>query len=103
MTAQRRVGDVTCRDKVTSMTRLLLIKHAKPVVTPGLPPEQWPLGDEGRAQAAVLAERLRRYAPARVICSEEQKARETGQILGEKLGAAVITSPGLREHERSTV
>lgn len=85
------------------MSKLILIKHAKPVVTPGLPPEEWPLGEEGRAQAAALAERVRAYAPAAVVCSEETKALETGRIVGEALGVGVSALPGLREHERSTV
>jgi broad specificity phosphatase PhoE len=59
------------------MPKLILIKHAKPVVTPDLPPEEWSLGDEGRAQAAALAARLKTYAPAVVVSSEERKARET--------------------------
>src|SRR5687767_14507270 len=83
--------------------KLILIKHAKPVVTPDLPPEEWPLGEEGLRQADALAERLRAYAPAAVICSEELKALETGRVVAEKLGVAVTSSPGLREHERSTV
>src|SRR6185436_3876632 len=85
------------------MSKLILIKHAKPVVTPGLPPEEWPLGDEGRAQAAALAERVRAYAPTVVISSEEEKARETGAIVAKALGVPGSMSAGLREHERSTV
>jgi broad specificity phosphatase PhoE len=85
------------------MPKLILIKHAKPVVTPDLPPEEWSLSDEGRRQAAALAERLRAYGPAAVVCSKETKASETGTIIGDALGISVSTSAGLREHARSTV
>jgi broad specificity phosphatase PhoE len=85
------------------MSKLILIKHAKPIVTPDEPPERWPLSDEGRAKCAALAERLQPHAPAFVIASDEVKASETGQRVAETLGVPFEVFPGLHEHDRTDV
>jgi broad specificity phosphatase PhoE len=85
------------------MRTLLLIKHASPLVIPGTPPEKWNLSDKGRESCGPLAEAIRQHVPSVVVASEEPKARETGEILAEKLGVPVETAPGLHEHDRSNV
>ena len=85
------------------MRHLILIKHASPQVQPDLPPERWPLSEEGKAKCAALAERLREFSPAVVVTSEELKAAETGQIVAEKLGVPCRAAPDLHEHDRSNV
>jgi broad specificity phosphatase PhoE len=85
------------------MRKLILIKHASPLVVPGTPPEKWKLSDKGRESCAALAEAVRPHAPAIIVASSEPKAQETAEILGEKLGVAVETADGLHEHDRSNV
>lgn len=85
------------------MSRLILVKHAKPLVMPDQPPERWPLSKEGRAKAVSLAARLRGHGPAVVAASDEAKASETGKLLARELGVALEVTPGLHEHDRSNV
>jgi broad specificity phosphatase PhoE len=85
------------------MRRLILIKHARPHVDPQVASEQWTLGEEGRAAAAQLAERLRTYPFARLVSSREPKAVETARIVGEALGRPVEEANDLFEHDRSNV
>ncbi len=82
---------------------LILVKHAMPVVTPGVPPARWVLSDAGRASCGPLAARLRAFAPATVVASNEPKARETARLLAAGLGLhePLRHDHDLREHERS--
>lgn len=84
------------------MTKLILVKHARPVLVPGKPANSWLLSDEGRKSCSALAERLREYQPGVIITSSEPKANETGLLVSEALGIPFETAPGLHEHERST-
>lgn len=84
------------------MSKLILVKHAKPVLVSGKPPNSWLLSDEGRKSCAPLAERLREHQPDIIITSSEPKANETGLLVSEVLGIPFETAPGLHEHERST-
>jgi broad specificity phosphatase PhoE len=85
------------------MRKLILIKHASPLVVPGTPPEKWTLSDKGRESCAPLADAVRAHAVTEIFASEEPKARETAEILGQQLGVAVETAVGLHEHDRSNV
>ena len=85
------------------MRKLIVIKHAKPQRMEELPPEKWPLSDEGREACKKLTEVLRPHDPAAIVSSEEPKARETGRIVAELLGKPSATAPDLQEHDRSNV
>jgi 2,3-bisphosphoglycerate-dependent phosphoglycerate mutase len=85
------------------LRKLILIKHASPQVQSDLPPEQWPLSDDGRAKCALLAKAVAEYSPAGVVSSEEVKALETGRIVAGLLGVPFDTAPDLHEHDRSNV
>jgi broad specificity phosphatase PhoE len=50
-----------------------------------------------------VAKRLSGYSPSKVASSVEPKARETGAIIAEELGAPFATALGLHEHDRRTV
>lgn len=82
------------------MGRLILVRHAHPVVQPAVPSREWRLSDEGRAAAVVLAERLRPHGVAAVVSSVEPKAWETAAILAQRLGVPCSAVAGLHEHER---
>jgi broad specificity phosphatase PhoE len=85
------------------MRKLILIKHASPLVVPGTPPEKWKLSDKGRESCRPLAEAVRPHAPAVIVASDEPKARETAEIIARTLNVPVETAPGLHEHDRSNV
>lgn len=55
------------------------------------------LSDEGRWQAQLLAERLRREMLAAIYSSPLSRTMETARIIGERCGLAPVTVDGLRE------
>jgi broad specificity phosphatase PhoE len=87
------------------MTELLLVRHGE---------TDWnaegklqghtdrPLNDCGRRQAKALAGRLAAERIDAVYASDLSRARETAEILGEKLGLAVVVDPDLREKNWGT-
>lgn len=80
--------------------RLVLVKHARPVLDPSRPPREWQLDAAGEAQAVALAARLARFRRMRLVTSEEPKAARTGAIVGAALGVPAVQAPGLHELER---
>jgi broad specificity phosphatase PhoE len=82
------------------MTTLLLVRHGE---------TDWnaegklqghtdrPLNPYGRRQAQALADRLATESIDALYASDLSRARETPEILGEKLGLAVAVDPDLRE------
>jgi broad specificity phosphatase PhoE len=56
-----------------------------------------PLNDFGRRQARALADRLAGEDVTAVYASDLERARETAEILAERLGLPVVTEPDLRE------
>jgi broad specificity phosphatase PhoE len=60
------------------MTRVVLIRHAEPLVEIGTPGAQWPLTNEGKSAARVLGERVAGRSPVALVwASPELKACET--------------------------
>jgi broad specificity phosphatase PhoE len=85
------------------MRKLILVKHAKPVVDDRLPSHQWRLSEEGRNACPPLAEAMRGFDLTAIITSEEPKAAETGELVGAALEKPVEAAEGLHEHDRSNV
>ena len=85
------------------MRKLMLIKHASPLVVPGTPPEKWSLSDKGKESCNALADALRDYEPATIISSTEPKASETAQLLASRFRISSSTAEDLHEHDRSNV
>jgi broad specificity phosphatase PhoE len=56
-----------------------------------------PLNDTGRAQARELAERLAEEPPVAIYSSDLARARATAEIVGARLGLAVVVDARLRE------
>jgi broad specificity phosphatase PhoE len=56
-----------------------------------------PLNDYGRRQARALADRLAGNDIAAIYTSDLSRARETAEILAERLALPVVTDPDLRE------
>jgi broad specificity phosphatase PhoE len=84
----------------STIRRLVLVRHAAPIVEPGRPAAEWRLGDEGRAGAQRLAPELRRFNPVAVASSVEPKAWETAAIVAQRLGVPCEAAAGLHEHAR---
>ena len=84
------------------MTILLLVRHGE---------TDWnadgrlqgqtdrPLNDYGRRQARRLAEELDGETLEAIYSSDLARARETAEIVGERLGLAVALDPDLREKD----
>ena len=88
------------RDEVD---RLILVKHAPPVIDPDLPAPRWRLSREGEARCGPLAERLAAFRPAALASSPEPKARRTADFVAARLGLTVAEVEGLHEHDRTGV
>ena len=84
------------------MPNLVLIRHAQSQPEPGIPPRLWPLTAAGQRRCVPLAERLIPYELARVITSAEAKARETGELVAQRLGIPCEVRENLHEHARET-
>lgn len=83
--------------------RLVLIKHARPLVDPARPSHEWQLSEQGRQDARRLAERLRPHGIERVFSSDEPKAVETAAMIAGALGVPSGVADGVHEHDRSNV
>lgn len=77
--------------------RLLVIRHAEPA--PPTPPllEDPPLSLAGRAQAARLADSLRKRKLDRVVCSPMRRAAETATPVAQALGVPLLLEADLVE------
>ena len=61
-----------------------------------------PLNDDGRRQAKELADRLAREGADAIYASDLVRAKETAEIVGERLGLTVVVDPDLREKDWGT-
>jgi broad specificity phosphatase PhoE len=59
-----------------------------------------PLNDTGRRQAAELAERVAPMGFVSMWSSDLERARETAEIVGDRIGLSVRLDPRLREANR---
>jgi broad specificity phosphatase PhoE len=80
--------------------RIVLVKHAQPVLDAAVPPRDWQLGAEGEEQAARLARRLEEFAPFALASSREPKALKTAEIVGRAFSLPVDAIDGLEEFDR---
>lgn len=86
---------------MTTTRRLVLIRHSQTEPVADVPANQWLLSAEGRRRCDPLALRLQAYQPDVIVTSPEPKARETSELIAEKLGVQVIIGEKLYEHDRS--
>ncbi len=81
-------------------TRLLLVRHGATTLSAEdrfAGSTDIPLSDEGRAQVAALAERLRDDPVTAIYCSPMQRTLETASIIARPHALTPIARPGLRE------
>jgi broad specificity phosphatase PhoE len=82
------------------VTRVVLMRHAEPLVADGMPAAQWPLTDQGRDDASVLGRRIAGGSSTTVVwTSPERKARETAALGFPSVAAR--TREQLREVKRA--
>ena len=84
------------------MSRLILVRHAQPVIDPDSPSAEWVLSPDGAAATGALARELMQYEPRRIVCGDEPKMTGTANVLSKVIGVAVTRSGGLSEHARRT-
>jgi len=84
----------------TSSGRLILVKHAMPVLEASKAPAEWKLGEQGQKQAFSLIEKLKPYLPFSLYASTESKAYETAAIVAAGLNLDCTLVPGLGEIHR---
>lgn len=82
---------------------LILVKHSVPEIEKDQPANTWRLSNEGQRRSRRLAEELLRFEPEVILSSEEPKARETAEILSQRLRLDMQTFPNLHEQDRSNV
>lgn len=85
------------------MRKLVLVRHSKPEIEPGVPAAKWRLSERGRRSAESLAAGLCHYRANAIWSSREPKAQETAQIIGRALGLPLRVTDGLEEHHRRNV
>lgn len=89
--------------RLTEMSKLYLIKHARPDIQPLIPANQWHLSESGKQSCLLLLEQLADQNIKKIFSSCEPKAIETAEIIGSHLALPVEIHPGLHEHDRSNV
>lgn len=80
--------------------KLVLVKHARPVLDRERPAREWRLAAAGEAQAVALAKRLAGFLPFELISSPEPKAIRTAEIVAGMLGVEPRAVEGLHEFDR---
>jgi broad specificity phosphatase PhoE len=85
------------------MRKLILVKHAKPLVDETKPSRQWKLSDQGRMSCQALSRAIKAHSPKIILTSDEPKAMETGALVGKDLGIPSRQAPDLHEHDRNNV
>ncbi len=83
------------------MRKLLLVKHALPIIDPEIPSREWQLGEDGQTASRELVQIFKDNNITRVITSDEAKAMETGQIPAKRLNLPYESRPNLHEHDRT--
>jgi broad specificity phosphatase PhoE len=81
-------------------TRLLLVRHGATTLSAEdrfAGATDIPLSDEGRSQAAALAERLRDDRIDAIYCSPMRRTLETASIVADPHGLTPVSRPALRE------
>jgi broad specificity phosphatase PhoE len=82
------------------MSILVLVKHGSPVLDPDVPAREWVLSSRGEAEAARLADQLRKQLPFRLVSSSEAKALRTAEIVASALSIQTRRVAELDEIDR---
>ena len=81
--------------------KVILIKHARPLIQPEAPPSRWHLSDEGRESCGRHSAALRPFAPMTFFTSPQPKAAETAALVAASFGTTAVPLDDLREHDET--
>ena len=81
------------------MRRLLLVRHAAPLIDPPTPSSEWVLSPQGEEAARRFAQSLTAPPPSPIYSSAETKAVQTARLLAEGRSVQVRVEEDLREVE----
>jgi broad specificity phosphatase PhoE len=84
------------------MPKLILIKHALPIIDPDIPAKTWLLSEEGQSATNIFAKTIKQYAPQHIFSSPEPKALETALTIANIIRIPFEIVNDLHEHERGT-
>lgn len=79
---------------------VILIRHARPQVTPGTSSTTWTLGESAREDCVLLAHALPKDVAPVIYTSPEPKAAETATVIALRLGLRVASDGRLSEVDR---
>lgn len=79
------------------VSRMVLVRHARPVIDPNTSPELWELKAGAEDDVKRLAKAIRTVGCDGVVVSPELKARRTGEILARCLELPVMIDPAFIE------
>ena len=83
------------------MSFLRYVSHPEVAIDPAVPVPSWGLNATGRARTIAMLTQPWIGDVGRLICSDEQKALDTAEIVGAHLGLAPEVRPRTHENERS--
>jgi broad specificity phosphatase PhoE len=83
--------------------RIVLVRHAKPMVDPGRPSHEWDLEDGAWEDVVSLAAHLGPFDVDGIITSPERKAVATAGIIATELRLPVVVEPALHEQGSQAV
>jgi len=83
------------------MPKLILIKHALPIIIPEKPANTWLLSEEGQKATGTFALTLKQHHPQHIFSSPEPKALETALTLTNILKIPFQIVDDLHEHQRT--
>ena len=84
------------------MTGVILVRHAMPNVERGVASRLWGLSESSREDCVLLAHALPGPV-ASIWTSDEPKARETGEVIGLRLGLPVQVDHAFAEVDRPEI
>jgi len=83
------------------MADILFITHPDVIVDPAIPVPDWRLSVQGRQRMAAFADSPVADAIRSIVCSEERKAVESAEILGNRRLLTPVKLADLGENDRS--
>ncbi|GAA0371121.1 histidine phosphatase family protein [Bacillus horti] len=86
-----------------SNRKLILVKHALPIIDEEKASGEWHLSDEGKEKCRDLAKLLKDVHTHSIYSSYVPKAKETAEGIAEVLGCNVVAHENLHEHSRNEV
>ena len=81
------------------MQRLLLVRHAAPLIDPPTPSSEWVLSPQGEEATRRFAQSLAAPPDSAIYSSAETKAVQTAAVLAEEWGLQVRVEDDLHEVE----